>query len=680
MLDNNAVSASSSASIELNDLSLGNNCDTSLGRDLFDREKFIKGFQSLNFEGVSNATKKVLLTSILNFLNQRKLRCFEITETRRAILVPKIGNEHNLIIIRELEEEKIRYILIKRQYLLIKKDAKFLSEKLSKDSKGYEILKFKKNSDYKLIDDQNTNNYSKPFCTRLNSLRKELTEFLKTNRAISKQFSTSQDSLTESTVEECVRLVAQCFEVAARSSIAFLFDSKVQASQVHKNLMPDTNLREVDVNQIHLFCKAAPGEDSFQRRVTWYQSFPNFINLVSGNLELTNAIDDKQPFKEVAAKYFNCEAALISRLATGNFTGEYFLLILLLLSGVPISTIPNRKTTQDSEAWQAIATISHASKLLLWGNRVNQEAILVQSKNSDTLATRTVRNFGIRSKDSFLEIANALTPSLQTTSRFNYGPYICCTFEEANDYISLLTNTITLPLLLRYNPTINIEESRETLKLITLWYLSNFCNPLQIYKLSQQWHKTFGQQTLRSSEFMEWKGLCLPQKLNNGYNVVPLTSNYELFQEGLAMHHCVASMTTDCCRYKKFIFSLRDQENKRESTLTLKLDTKNSFYEFEHKSRQNSDVSQEANSAAILFIENLNRGKISRLLTCNEISSRVNMAQLGFDFQNLEVWREVFGSIVSFLPKSQQKFSCPVELAKAVGLTELREFIELTSS
>lgn len=74
------------------------------------------------------------------------------------------------------------------------------------------------------------------------------------------------------------------------------------------------------------------------------------------------------------------------------------------------------------------------------------------------------------------------------------------------------------------------------------------------------------------TEDNSWES-ALQEVVVKGYKIIPLTSSYELIDEGKDMHHCVGSYSENCLEGNSRIFSIRDKENNKIATLELRFTT-----------------------------------------------------------------------------------------------------------
>ena len=83
----------------------------------------------------------------------------------------------------------------------------------------------------------------------------------------------------------------------------------------------------------------------------------------------------------------------------------------------------------------------------------------------------------------------------------------------------------------------------------------------------QKWNRLLDQQ---NSYYRAWP-TALDTHQDGDYTIIPLSSEYDLFQESLQMDHCVISYGDDCALHNSRIFSIIDtKENKRLATTELR--------------------------------------------------------------------------------------------------------------
>jgi PcfJ-like protein len=82
-----------------------------------------------------------------------------------------------------------------------------------------------------------------------------------------------------------------------------------------------------------------------------------------------------------------------------------------------------------------------------------------------------------------------------------------------------------------------------------------------VRELSAQWHESVAQ--AKESEVRPFPQPWFPaSKLVNGYEVVPIVNSADLYREGKTMHHCVGSYSHDVIAGRKYIYSVREGDDR----------------------------------------------------------------------------------------------------------------------
>jgi hypothetical protein len=128
---------------------------------------------------------------------------------------------------------------------------------------------------------------------------------------------------------------------------------------------------------------------------------------------------------------------------------------------------------------------------------------------------------------------------------------------------------------------------------------------------SDRWHKHIArEQSDDQQEDREWQPIC-PEPLDFGMRIaMELSSVRALAEEGVALDHCVATVSRRCGGSGSRIFSLRDRAGNRKSTLQVNLCPGIGgacFVSAEHKARRNAPPEAECAIAARLLLDRLNR-------------------------------------------------------------------------
>lgn len=131
--------------------------------------------------------------------------------------------------------------------------------------------------------------------------------------------------------------------------------------------------------------------------------------------------------------------------------------------------------------------------------------------------------------------------------------------------------------------TTDVDQSAATLMMrseeLLMSFLVNEWHIGKFFSASKQWHKTFGRNLAEPVRVVEstpavkqhsWPEWCKPQVAPNGISIVPLTTPGDLRTEGLEMAHCVGSYVSVCKDCYSQVFSVRDANGKRLSTLQLR--------------------------------------------------------------------------------------------------------------
>jgi hypothetical protein len=154
--------------------------------------------------------------------------------------------------------------------------------------------------------------------------------------------------------------------------------------------------------------------------------------------------------------------------------------------------------------------------------------------------------------------------------------------------------------------------------------------------------------------------LTAPWHHQLGY-VLALRSESELFLEGCAMHHCVASRAIDCIESPMFIFSVRAPDDERLSTVQLQLCCRQEqgFYwrVYEHRALQNGSPSTQAQILVrdlIVELSQLNDDVLSSLYRRKAIQPKDAGPTRNFTFIAMERTVMAHGYLqsrmVAFLP------------------------------
>ena len=179
--------------------------------------------------------------------------------------------------------------------------------------------------------------------------------------------------------------------------------------------------------------------------------------------------------------------------------------------------------------------------------------------------------------------------------------------------------------------------------------------PAEQMRISARWHAVHrtwvcppASRSSEASPLANWRTLiAAPLALHCGIVIHPLDSEAKLAEEGAAMHHCVGSMSMQCRLGHMHLFSLRNADGTRLSTLSV-----------------TSNTSASAGSRRIALRQNLahhNRAPPDRAVqAAGEFIARINAAGLPQDVSPIVVdWAAIDASRQP-LPRShisdQQEF------------------------
>lgn len=198
-----------------------------------------------------------------------------------------------------------------------------------------------------------------------------------------------------------------------------------------------------------------------------------------------------------------------------------------------------------------------------------------------------------------------------------------------------------------------------------LW--GNFSVKDQI-ALSNYWHSErvnirtrFKSAVLGESIHNSWPGLIEePMTLENGIVIHPLTTSAELEEESKYMKHCVWSYTKNCLEDNYHIFSLRQENGKRVSTLSLRdtFNDQNKRHMIHNQNRgvKNATPSDQAKQAAEMLLKMVNKGEIKpnwEKIDAHraEYGSKKIEQAAGYDFRDVAQRNSVFRVYSPCLPK-----------------------------
>ena len=230
----------------------------------------------------------------------------------------------------------------------------------------------------------------------------------------------------------------------------------------------------------------------------------------------------------------------------------------------------------------------------------------------------------------------------------------------------------------------------------TIWGKSS---PSEQLSSSSYWHSErvdiqtrFNSAALTGqSVYRDWHPLFEDEyfETKNGLRLYPLTSTEQLREEGRMMKHCVGSYSSRCFKDNYHIFSIRDQDGKRISTLTVQ-----EYFEASKRSVKvainltynDASAPKEARKAAEDFVEiynkdshdfNTNWQAID--LTRAEYKQQEIENAAGYDFRDPTQSQSVFSVYDACLPKKVSR-ACGGQfnqLPTALGIQGLvQDFVE----
>jgi hypothetical protein len=176
-----------------------------------------------------------------------------------------------------------------------------------------------------------------------------------------------------------------------------------------------------------------------------------------------------------------------------------------------------------------------------------------------------------------------------------------------------------------------------------------------IIQASKAWHKVVGNSSFKQA-FQMWPALTEPLTAPNGIQLIPLTTSAELAEEGQAMRHCVGSYSQDCLLRGSHIFSVRDRDGGRLSTLQL-IQEGRSVRKAQNRGSLNQLPHTRADKTANWFVQKINRGTIP--VQWDELIAKQRMIRmtsgihevLGFDPHDHAIWNKAFSEFKSSCPK-----------------------------
>lgn len=244
--------------------------------------------------------------------------------------------------------------------------------------------------------------------------------------------------------------------------------------------------------------------------------------------------------------------------------------------------------------------------------------------------------------------------------------------NQISDFKRNIKQSIILPAIILAYDTLGTkvtEPEKTEIEKILIRALWENCPPSEQIEASSYWHSgavNFGQRfnALTGTFGMAWHSIIdCPIELPNKVWAHPLTSDTALREEADAMTHCVWSYGPSCLgSYStsfNHIFSLRDGENNRLSTLTI-TETheqgRRSFRVSQNKSVKNSTPPSQALKAAEALTKLINSGDIDtnwQLIEKEraEYKARQIDNAVGFDFRDPKIMARVFSLYEPCLPR-----------------------------
>ncbi len=198
-----------------------------------------------------------------------------------------------------------------------------------------------------------------------------------------------------------------------------------------------------------------------------------------------------------------------------------------------------------------------------------------------------------------------------------------------------------------------------------------------IFRASEMWHGLVGDAP-SSGVVRVWPALCEDVVAPGGIHMLPLRTSAELAEEGGAMSHCVGrgNYVGKCLLGKSHIFSVRDENGKRLSTLELGQDGRSVHVE-QNRAFGNTPVKDSASNAASWLVAQINTGGIPvswQVLAQERERLRKHSVAVhfqGFDSRDSVSWNQAFREFSRFGPgslrgKTVEEFICALldEVAK----------------
>lgn len=243
--------------------------------------------------------------------------------------------------------------------------------------------------------------------------------------------------------------------------------------------------------------------------------------------------------------------------------------------------------------------------------------------------------------------------------------------KHALDFIEVFSRRTVLAALLKLGPVAkavipadryNDEEiarakqARERLEQVStellLAGLSGRWSLANVLQASQSWHEIVGKSGF-TGILQVWPALCNAQEAPNGAQLVPLTTSAELAEEGKQMSHCVGGYVARCRAGRSHIFSIRDLDGKRLSTLQLDQEP-GWVVNVQNRAFGNKPPDERAAEAAEWLVGQVNSGELKidwNALHAEQLASRRDsgISQiLGFDPHDSALWNKAFSEFKSY--------------------------------
>jgi hypothetical protein len=444
----------------------------------------------------------------------------------------------------------------------------------------------------------------------------------------------------------------QCTQIAHE---AFQIAIKVANSEVKRALksflreVPDYILEPLwncDESYVEDFRYAKEGATEHEqiKRIRWLLTFPLYRKLADQDDALP-LIDTNQFTEGAIADRCGVSAAHIRRLRGLPFSrltwfGQLGATELTqVLADVNINHIPQSDKVSQSEIDTFVGVVA-------------KTVCLTHAGKSGPMANYAARKLLKNTAGRWLAL-NAKATSDEV--------------EKASDFIQSFSMRTILPALFRLGQPANefVESSRTCTDVVNFWQgvsrelllaaLSETWNLGTVIAAYQSWHKVVGQSSFRGALSM-WPALCPTLTAPNRVQLIPLTNSAELAEEGSAMHHCVGGYTSQCLSGNSHIFSIRDSNGIRLSTLQLQQHGRVICLR-QNRSAGNGQAPEIAVQAGLWIERQIQCGAIEidwdNLLE-QQLRMRINAGTiqvLGFDPEDSVTWNKAFCEFKGMCPK-----------------------------